>query len=109
MTEQKAKGTLGAWMSPATERLESKITNLEETLEVFEVKDLEDEQKHIVKICQTYLEKAKSYTDRPVLSGKFLFIHERHPHLVWELLHRVDENLLLLIKDKKLCSRALDV
>jgi len=96
-------------MNPATERLESKITNLEETLEAVQVKDLEDEQKHIVKICQTYLEKAKSYTDRSVLSPKFPFFHGRHPHLVWELLHRVDENLLLLIKDEELCSRALDV
>jgi hypothetical protein len=108
MTEQK-KGAFGAWMNPATERLESKITHLEETLEGFQVKDLEDEQKHIVKICQTYLEKAKGYTDRPALSAKFPFFHGRHPHLVWELLHRVDENLILLIKDEELYSRALDV
>lgn len=109
MTEHKSKATANVWMNPATERLLSKITNLEETLEGFQAQDLRHEQKHIVKICQTYLEKARGYIDRPSLSAKFPFFGRRHPHLVWELLHRVDEYFILLIKDEELYSRAIDV
>ncbi len=109
MTEHKSKATANVWMNPATERLLSKITNLEETLEGVQAQDLQHEQKHIVKICQTYLEKARGYIDRPSLSAKFPFFGRRHPHLVWELLHRVDEYFILLIKDEELYSRAIDV
>jgi hypothetical protein len=96
-------------MNPATERLQSKMTNLQEMLEGFQAQDLNDEQKHIIAICKTYLEKARDYTDRPLLSAKFPFFGRRHPHLVWELLHRVDEYFILLIKDDELYSRAIDV
>jgi hypothetical protein len=96
-------------MNPATERLQSKMTNLQEMLDGFQAQDLNDEQKHIIAICRTYLEKARSYTDRPLLSAEFPFFGRRHPHLVWELLHRVDEYFILLIKDDELYSRAIDV
>jgi hypothetical protein len=109
MTEQKSKATAGVWMNPATERLQSKMTNLEETLEGFQAQNLKNEQKQAVNICKTYLERAKSYTDRPLLSAKFPFFARRHPHLVWEFLHRVDEYFILLIKDEELYSRAIDV
>ncbi|WAC08709.1 MAG: hypothetical protein OS130_05825 [Thermodesulfobacteriota bacterium] len=96
-------------MNPATERLQSKMTNLEEILEGFRAQNLSHEQKHIVSICKTYFEKARGYTDRPLLSAKFPFFARRHPHLVWEFLHRVDEYFILLIKDEELYSRAIDV
>lgn len=102
MTEHKAKALPRTWLNPATERLQSKITNLEEMMEEAEVRDLNPEQKHIVKICRTYLQRARDYIDRP-------FGGSKHPHLVWELLHRVDENLILLIKEQELYSKAIDV
>ncbi|HEX9911498.1 MAG TPA: hypothetical protein VGA86_11465 [Desulfatiglandales bacterium] len=107
MTDPKSKAAAGVWMNPATERLQSKMTNLEETLEGFQ--NLKNEQKQIVNICKTYLERARGYTDRPLLSRKFPFFARRHPHLVWEFLHRVDEHFILLIKDEELYSRAIDV
>jgi hypothetical protein len=109
MTEDSPQVTRKVWMNPATERLQSKMTNLQEMLEGFQAQDLNDEQKHIIAICKTYLEKARDYTDRPLLSAKFPFFGRRHPHLVWELLHRVDEYFILLIKDDELYSRAIDV
>jgi len=96
-------------MTPATERLLSKITNLEEMLEGFQARDLAREQMHVVKVCRTYLEKASSYTERPLLSARFPYLGSRHPHLVWELLHRVDEYFILLIQDEELYTRAVDV
>jgi len=107
MTDPKSKAAAGVWMNPATERLQSKMTNLEETLEGFQ--NLKNEQKQIVNICKTYLERTRGYTDRPLLSRKFPFFARRHPHLVWEFLHRVDEHFILLIKDEELYSRAIDV
>ena len=109
MTEQKSKAPRGIWMNPATERLQSKMTNLEEMLEGFQAQNLSHEQKHIITICKTYLEKARAYTNRPLLSAKFPFFARRHPHLVWEFLHRVDEYFILLIKDEELYSKAIDV
>jgi len=109
MTEHNSKATVRNWLNPATERLLSKMTNLEEMLEGFQAQNLSHEQKHIVNICNTYLAKARGYTDRPLLNAKFPFFRGRHPHLVWELLHRVDEYFILLIKDEELYSRAIDV
>jgi hypothetical protein len=109
MTEPKSKASSGVWMNPATERLQSKMTNLEETLEGFQAQSLKNGQKQIVNICKTYLERARGYTDRPLLSRKFPFFGRRHPHLVWEFLHRVDEYFILLIKDEEVYSRAIDV
>ncbi len=109
MPEQTPKAPAGGWMNPATERLLSKVTNLEEMLEGFQGQDLDKEQNHIVKICRTYLEKARGYTERPLLTAKFPFFGSRHPHLLWEMLHRVDEYFLFLYKDEELYSRALDV
>ncbi len=96
-------------LNPATERLQSKMTNLWAMLEGFKAQSLNHEQKHIIDICNTYLEKARDYTDRPLLGAKFPFFIRRHPHLVWELLHRVDEYFILLVKEDELYSRAIDV
>ena len=109
MTEQNKKAIARIWMNPATERLQSKVTNLDEMLEGFRAQKLNHEQRHITQICKTYLEKARGFTDRPLLSTKFPFLGRKHPHLVWELLHRVDEYFILLIKDEELYSRAIDV
>jgi len=109
MTEHISKTDARIWLNPATERLKSKLTNLEEMLEGFQAQSLNQEQKHIVNICNTYLTKARGYTDRPLLGRKFPFFSRRHPHLVWELLHRVDEHFILLIKDEELYTRAIDV
>ena len=109
MTGHNSKATVGLWLNPATERLLSKMTNLEEMLEGFPAQTLNHEQKHILGICNTYLEKARGYLERPPLKAKFPYFRGRHPHLVWELLHRVDEYFILLIKDEELYSRAVDV
>jgi len=109
MTEHNSKATLKIWLNPATERLLSKMTNLEEMIEGFQAQNLNHEQKHIADICKNYLEKARGYIERPLLNKKFPFFRRMHPHLVWELLHRVDEYFILLIKDEELYSRAIDV
>ncbi len=112
MTEHKSKSTASVRLNPAREKLLSKITHLEETLELVKAQQqgkADEEKEKIVKICHTYLDKAKDYLNRPSLSSKFPFLDSRHPHLIWELLHRVDEWLILLIKDEELYSRAVDV
>jgi len=73
-------------------------------IEGFLAQTLNGEQKSGIKICQTYLEKARGFMDRPLLSSKFPFFGRKHPHLVWELLYRADECLPLLVKDGELYS-----
>jgi hypothetical protein len=109
MTEPRQHASTGLRLNPAMERLFSKITDLDELLEEFQAQDLTHDQKQIVKICQAYLEKAREYINCPLISAGFPFIESRHPHLVWELLHRVDEYFVLLIKPEELHSRAIDV
>jgi hypothetical protein len=96
-------------LNPAEERLVSKFSDLEETLEVIEAQGPTEDKKHIVTICRTYLKQAKNFLDAPSLSLRFPPFGSRHPHLVWELLHRVDEYLILLIKKEELPSTAIDI
>ncbi len=110
MTEHRSRAGAGLIpLNPAAERLLSKITNLKEMLDEFRAQKLDDEHKNIVNICEAYIAKAQLYIDHPLLSSKFPFFVSRHPHLVWKLLHRVDEYFVLLIKEEELCSVALDV
>ncbi len=111
MADKTLKSTLGVWMNPATETLYQKYFDLQEKLKGFEPSNnkLADEQKHIVKICQTYLDKVKSYLENPMFNAKWPFFRRRHPHLMWELLHRVDENFILLTNADELYGRAIDV
>jgi len=109
MTEQRSAAPAGKWLNPATERLLSKYTSLDEALQVLKAQPLAEEQKTIANICETYLGMARNYIDRPFWSGRFPYLERKHPHLVWELLHRVDEYFILLTKEKELYSRALDV
>ncbi len=88
-------------LNPATEKLLSKITNLQENMEGIHAQDLTPEQQHLVKICETYLETARGYLDRP-----WWTLRSRHPHMIWEMLHRVDEYFILLIKNAEFYSKA---
>lgn len=106
MTEPKGKSSARGCLNPASEKLLSKLTNLEENLEGIKAQDLGPERQHLVKICETSLETARGFLDRPILSCKFPFYESRHPHLIWEMLHRVDEYFILLIKDAELYSKA---
>jgi hypothetical protein len=90
---------MGTRLNPAREKLQSKIISLEESLKLVEALELDQERGNIVNICHDYLEKVKEYLESTV----------RHPHLIWELLHRVDEYFILLIKDEELYSRSREV
>jgi TRAP-type C4-dicarboxylate transport system permease small subunit len=111
MTDQTLKSTLRVWMNPATETLYQKYFDLQERLKGFESlhNKLTEEQKHIVEICRTYLGKVRSYLEIPMFNAKWPFFRRRHPHLMWELLHRVDENFILLTDADELHGRAIDV
>jgi hypothetical protein len=101
MDETEKPSRVRGRLNAATEKLLSKITHLEENLEGLKAQALTPEQQHLVKICETYLETAKGYLDRP-----WWAFRSRHPHMIWEMLHRVDEYFILLIKDAELYSKA---
>jgi hypothetical protein len=113
MTEQTLKSTLRGWINPATETLHQKHFDLQEKLKRYERphnKDLaEDDQKQVVKECGTYLNEVSSYLNTPLLSIKWPFFRKKHPHMMWELLHRADENFILLMDGDELQSTVIDV
>jgi hypothetical protein len=101
------------WLNPCTETLHQKHFDLQERLKRYERlhhKDLpEEDQRQVVKECWTYMNEVSKYLDTPLLSIKWPFFGRKHPHLMWELLHRVDENFVLLIDGDELYSTAIDV
>lgn len=89
-------------MNPANERLWGKIKDVEENLLLLEKKGLKAYQEDILLRCRNYLEYAKAHMENKWWRGS-------HPHLIWGFLHRVDENIVLLIPDSELYGRAMDV
>ncbi|NDV14182.1 hypothetical protein GZH52_15540 [Crenobacter sp. HX-7-9] len=109
MSERTQRRLVPDWMSPSAERLQSKITSLEVSLNEFEARQLTDEQKRVVGICKVYLGRAHDLLDRPAFGPKFPFLSHKHPHLVWELLHRVDEQLILLMTPEEFAGKAVEI
>jgi hypothetical protein len=109
MSERVQRHPASDWMSPSAERLLSKITNLEVSLDEFEARQLTPEQERAVAICKVYLGKARGFLDRPAFGPKFPYFSRRHPHLVWELLHRVDEQFILLMTPEEFAGKAVEV
>ena len=109
MTDHKSK-LCGPFLNPTTEKLLSKLTDLEETLKLLKAQHWDGESaKIIIGNCEAYLDKARDYITRPWVSWNFPFFGRRHPHLLWEFLHRVDEWFIILIKKEEFCSRAIYV
>lgn len=101
MEETGKPSSIRGRLNPATEKLLSKITNLEENLEGIKARGPTPDQQSLIKICETYLETARSYLDRP-----WWALRSRHPHMIWEMLHRVDEYFILLMKNEEFYSKA---
>lgn len=96
------KRRLCALMNPAKERLWGKIRDIEESLSILEKKGLKALQEEILQSCRDDVEDAKAYMENKWWKGS-------HPHLIWEFLHRVDENIVLLFPDSELYGKAADI
>ncbi len=106
MTTLQPPKKIGSRLNPTREKLWSKITTLEETLKAIDPKSLNASQLKALEISWDYLQAARDFLDdRPW----YKVWRSRHPHLVWELLHRVDEELILLFSEDELYSRALEI
>lgn len=97
------------WMSPSAERLVSKITNLDELHKEFRARTLTGGEHCAVEACGQYLAKAREFIDRAAFSPIYPFFSRKHSHLVWELLHRVDEYHILLRPKEELLNKAIEV
>ncbi len=89
-------------LNPAKERLWSKLISLEETLFLLEKTRHSGLQEEILKRCRKDLESSRACFDNS-------WWMSYHPHLAWELMHRVDENLLLLVPEEELPGSAVDI
>jgi hypothetical protein len=91
--------TKSKFVAPSKESLLEKIMGLEETMSRYEKKGLNEDQKHTLHICKDYLQRSQEW-----MRG-----FTSHPHLVWNLLHRVDEELIFLMTQDELYATAIDV
>jgi hypothetical protein len=100
---EKEKNKQGPFISinPSLERLYSKLITLERDLALIETRHLNAHQEKIVEICKSYLKTAREYVVRNW--------RRKHPHLIWEFLHRVDEYLILLYQVDELLIKAVKV
>lgn len=87
-------------ITPPIEKLLEKIIGLEEQIARYDPDKLNDRQKHILKTCEDYI---KITTELIKAKGS------SRPHLVWNLLHRVDEYVILLMEEHELSARVIDV
>ncbi len=87
-------------ITPPKEKLLEKVIGLEEHIARYRAGKLDDEKKQILKSCEDYLKVVKE-----ILQSK----GSSHPHLLWNLLHRVDEQMILLMEEHELSARAIDV
>jgi hypothetical protein len=87
------------FVAPSKEALLEKIAGLEEDISGYEKQNMPQSQKDIIEICKSYIQSAKE------CMKSFL----SHPHLIWNLLHRVDEHIILLVSPDELYVRAMNV
>lgn len=87
------------FVAPSKESLLEKIMGLEEAISRYEKKGLDENQKTILHICKDYIQSAKEW-----MRG-----FPSHPHLIWNLLHRVDEYLIFVMPQDELYARATNV
>lgn len=86
-------------MAPSKEALLEKIAGLEEEISRYERQQLSGDQKEIVQICKNYVQSAEECMKN----------FRSHPHLIWNLLHRADEYLVLLMSPDELYVKATNV
>lgn len=85
------------WFTPSKESLLAKRTGLEQQIETLGASSLTGAQLSVLKRCRDNLEQVKTFDDswRP-----------NHPHLAWRFLHRVDQDLLLVVPGPELAAAA---
>ncbi len=92
----KGKGLI----SPPKEKLLEKQIGLEEIVERYKKGEKNAARDQILATCDNYLGHA-----RELMAAR----GSSHPHLVWNLLHRVDEQLILIMPKEELAARVIDV
>lgn len=94
---------LNLWINPAEEDLWAKRMDLMETLDVIVKRGgLDGVQEEILAKCRENLENAKA-----ALEPKLPFF-KKHK-IFWNLVHRVDEGIILLMPDEEVLSKAIDI
>jgi len=95
--------TLQKWINPSKESLWSKYAYLEETLQIIENSGHTHNARKeaIIAICRDNLAFARA------CFGKKWY-EAYHPHLAWEFMHRVDEDLIQLIPDDEVLAKAIE-
>lgn len=85
------------WFAPSKESLLAKRTGLEQQVETLGAAGPTGVQAAVLKRCRENLALVKAYDDawRP-----------NHPHLAWRFLHRVDQDLLLVVPGPELLASA---
>lgn len=100
------------WISPAEEGLWTKFLEVNKYLDVLEKQELTNFQREIINKCRERMKDAKDSIDVGNIWWTwipFATLRRKNYKIFWELVHRTDEDIILLIPEAELLSRVVDV
>jgi hypothetical protein len=108
--ENNNKKEFGSWINPAEEDLWARMIELNDRLRELEKGPLmSDVQKEILQKCIEKLEEAKAAIKSTWGGRGLLPILKKNYRIFWSLVHRVDEDILLLVPQDGLLGNAIDI
>jgi len=97
-------------INPAEEDLWAKLMELRDVLDIIEKSGNHDGiQKAILKKCNEKLDCARDAIDPKRGGFPWLSIFKKNHKIFWSLVHRVDEDIILLLPDDEVFSKAVDI
>lgn len=100
---------LGQWINPAEQDLWAKLIDIKNVLETIEKQNLNRAQSEILQGCKEKLEDARVSIDSGWKAIPFSSLCTKKYKVFWGLVHRIDEDMMLLVQDEELLSKAIDV
>lgn len=98
------KKKIGSWINPAEEDLWAKFIDLKDKLYILQKQGLTAIQEDILQRCKEKLEEARASISQPWHS-----FYKKNHKIFWSLVHRVDEDIILLIPKNELLGKVTDV
>lgn len=104
------KEKLSGFIDPTEQPLWAKLAELNNSLDIIEKHTLDDFQKEILKICREKLDQARECI-KPF--GKLFRVipipKRKYYNIFWNLTHRIDEDIILLIEHNELLAKAIEI
>ncbi|MDO8206859.1 MAG: hypothetical protein Q7T38_03440 [Gallionella sp.] len=104
------KKSLARFINPTEQDLWAKLMELHDVLDIIKKRtDLNADQVEILIKCYDKLDMAKEALGPKWKGFPWLPNLKKHYKIFWSLVHRVDEDIILLLPDDEVASKAIDV